>query len=69
MRNYIDCSYNIAITSAVDDVECSNITSKNSHIIKSTTIDSLNPNNIVKFSIKDKKIQNLQLLGKMYLKY
>ena len=55
MRNYIDCSYNIAIASAVDDVEGSNITSKNSHIIKSTTIDSLNPNNKVKFSINDKK--------------
>ena len=55
MRNYIDNSYNIAIASAVDDIEGSKITSKNSNMIKSSTIDSLNPNDKARFSIQDKK--------------
>ena len=55
MRNYIDNSYNIAIASAVDDIEGSKITSQNSSMIKSSAIESLNPNDKAKFSIQDKK--------------
>ena len=44
MRNLIDCSYNLAIASAVDDKEGSDISTKFSTILNSSTIEKLNPN-------------------------
>lgn len=55
IKNYVDCSYNIAMASAVDDKEGTDISSNNSEILNSRTIDNLNPKSQVKFSIQDNK--------------
>lgn len=55
IKNYVDCSYNIAIASAVGDKEGTDISSNNSEILNSRTIDNLNPKSQVKFSIQDNK--------------
>ena len=55
IKNYVDCSYNIAIASAVGDKEGTDISSNNSEILNSRTIDNLNPKSQVKFSIRDNK--------------
>lgn len=55
LKNYVDCSYNIAMASAVDDKEGTDISSNNSEILNSRTIDNLNPKSQVKFSIQDNK--------------
>lgn len=55
LKNYVDCSYNIAIASAVGDKEGTDISSNNSEILNSRTIDNLNPKSQVKFSIQDNK--------------
>lgn len=55
IKNYVDCSYNIAIASAVGDKEGTDISSNNSEILNSRTIDKLNPKSQVKFSIQDNK--------------
>jgi len=55
IKNYVDCSYNIAIASAIGDKEGTDISSNNSEILNSRTIDNLNPKSQVKFSIQDNK--------------
>lgn len=55
IKNYVDCSYNIAIASAVGDKAGTDISSNNSEILNSRTIDNLNPKSQVKFSIQDNK--------------
>lgn len=55
IKNYVDCSYNIAIASAVGDKEGTDISSNNSEILNSRTIDNLNPKSQVKFSLQDNK--------------
>ena len=55
IKNYVDCSYNIAIASAVGDKEGTDISSNNSEILNSRTIDNLNPKSQIKFSIQDNK--------------
>jgi len=44
MRNLVDCSYNLAIASAVDDKEGSDISTKYKNIVVSETVGKLNPN-------------------------
>lgn len=55
LKNYVDCSYNIAMASAVDDEEGSDISFNNNEILNSRTIEKLNPKSQVKFSIQDNK--------------
>ncbi|MBQ4554406.1 MAG: hypothetical protein IJA53_04775 [Spirochaetaceae bacterium] len=51
MRNLIDCSYNLAIASAVNDDEGSDISTKFKTITDSSTIKKLNPSHLSHLNI------------------